>query len=471
MDALRLGERAGDELLRAHARSHAANWQLHLHGCRMQDVAMAEEAVAAAAAAGDREVVLYTMAILALLQSARSEYRTATRTTGDGIEIARDAGDAYTYLWFLYIQAEALVHLGEWGAALVAIDTGVNMATQIGNLDAVSLFGSEVAFLHGRAHDFSGAAALARHALRRESLTAGARQNATFELAFAHLGLGELDEAHALFTAPDLAWPPEVGAMPWSAQLRLREGLSEVWLRRGDLKRARGELCALQTSQPADEPTRAHAPLAQRSRCRRQLGSQTPLRVALAAVEGAMPSSVACRRRRRAPLRVDDAALQLTARARSAAVLARRPHPTGHDLRRSFLGAPAVREVLDRAGQCEGAARVGAGPARMTRRHDCALDVRDSALQRSTSAQPRATSVADTSAHSTTARRARRQMTRSSIGRDRRTRRHRRKPARRRTGPRRRRPMARPHSLKRISTERAERGDTLCTDPDDDERP
>jgi tetratricopeptide (TPR) repeat protein len=119
------------------------------------------------------------------------------------------------------------------------------MAAQIGNLDVVSHFGSQAAFLHNRACDFAGAAAIARNELQRESLTGGARQNALFELAFALLGLGELDEAQALFTAPELVWAPEVGAMPWSAQLRLREGLAQVWLARGDLERARDEAEAL----------------------------------------------------------------------------------------------------------------------------------------------------------------------------------------------------------------------------------
>jgi tetratricopeptide (TPR) repeat protein len=356
IDALKLAERAGDELLRAHAQSHAAYWQLHLHGCRVEDIRLAEEAVTAAAAAGDREVLLYTMAILALLRSARSEYRTATRTAVDGIEIARDAGDAYMYLWLLYVQIEALVRLGEWGAALVAIDSGLQVATQIGNLDVVSLFGSHAAFLHTRAYDFAGAAALARNALRRESLTAGARQNVSFELAFAHLGLGELDEAQALFTAPDLAWSPEVGAMPFSAQLRLREGRAQVCLARGDVERARREANTLQAlATSADEPApRARAAwlLGEIALQEGQLSkAETFLREALAAIEEReMPlvewhiaAAAARLYKRQRRTRMAE-----TARARSAALITRLADslPAGHELRRSFLTARAVREVL-----------------------------------------------------------------------------------------------------------------------------
>jgi tetratricopeptide (TPR) repeat protein len=357
IDALRLSDRAGDALLRAHAQIHAVYWQLHLHGCRVKDIRMADEAATAAAAADDREVLLYSLAIKALLQSARSEYRTATRTTVDGIEIARDAGDAYMYLWLLDVQIDALVHSGEWGAALVGIADGVQMAAQIANLDSVSHFESHAASLRSRAYDFSGAAALARKELSHESLTADTRQNASFELAFAHLGLGELDEAQALFTAPALAWPPEVGAMPWSAKLRLREGLAQAWRARGDLQRAGSEATALQSlAASADEPApRARAAwlLGEIALQAGQLSqAETFLREALATIEGHESPPIEWRvaaclarlyRRQRQTKRAE------TARARSAALITQLVEslPAGHELRRSFLSARAVREVLE----------------------------------------------------------------------------------------------------------------------------
>jgi hypothetical protein len=109
--------------------------------------------------------------------------------------------------------------------------------------------------LHAEAFDFAGAAAIAREELLQERLTDSARQGAMFELAFALLGLGKHDEAFATFTAPQLAAAAEGPAMPWSGQLRLRQGLARVWLARGDLDRARDEAEALQAlAATADEP-------------------------------------------------------------------------------------------------------------------------------------------------------------------------------------------------------------------------
>src|SRR5262249_57566084 len=56
-EAIALSERVADPLLRAHARRHAVYWQVQLRGCRIEDIGIAEEALATAAAAGDRELV------------------------------------------------------------------------------------------------------------------------------------------------------------------------------------------------------------------------------------------------------------------------------------------------------------------------------------------------------------------------------------------------------------------------------
>jgi tetratricopeptide (TPR) repeat protein len=232
----------------------------------------------------------------------------------------------------------------------------VQMATQIGNLDVVSLFGSQAASLHGHAQDFSGAATLARDALRRASLTADTRQNASFELAFAHLGLGELDEAQALFIAPELDWPPDVAAMPFSAQLRLCEGRARVCLARGDLERAHSEANALQTlAASADEPApRARAAwlLGEVALQAGQLShAETLLREALVAIEGCdaplvewrVAAGIARLYKRQRRTRMAEAA-----RARSTALITRLANslPAGHELRRSLLSAREVREVL-----------------------------------------------------------------------------------------------------------------------------
>src|SRR5207244_530051 len=126
---------------------------------------------------------------------------------------------------------------------------------QLGELHFSTILRSEAAWLHAEAFDFPGAAAIAREALLQEALTDAARQSAMFQLAFALLGLGELDDAYGAFTTPYLVRAAAGPAMPWSGKLRLRQGLAQVWLARGDLDRARGEAEALRAlAGTADEP-------------------------------------------------------------------------------------------------------------------------------------------------------------------------------------------------------------------------
>ena len=175
---------------------------------------------------------------------------------------------------------------------------------------------------------------------------------------------------HALFTAPDLAWPAEAGAMPWSAQLRLREGPCGGGSHAATLKRARGEARALQTL--AASAGRARIARTRRmrssvrSRCRRgnsrrprprcRKHSQPSRGASALSSNGASPpasraSTSGARRSAHRPRRLERGAPRSSPGSPT-------PYPAGHDLRRSFLGASAVREVLDRAGRARAGPRV-----------------------------------------------------------------------------------------------------------------
>ena len=358
IEGITLSQRVDDPLLRANAQGHAAYWQLYLHGCRAADVRIAEEAIAVARTAGDRELLAQSAMVLALLQLARSDLRAAAHTAAEGIEIARDAGNAYMCLWSYILRVGALVRLGEWGVALAAIDEGLRLGAQIGHLHFSSLLRSEAAALHTEAFDFAGAAAIARDELLQEGLSDGARRSAQFQLAFALLGLGKLDEASTTFTAPQLATAAEGPAMPWSGQLRLRQGLARVWLARGDLDRARGEAEALQAlAATADEPR----PRAEAARLLAEIALQSGhlsdaeahLRAARAAIQAcelplvewriaATAAHVYDRQRRRADAQA--------ARQQSAAVVNQLADslPPGHKLRPSFLEHASLRKGTKR---------------------------------------------------------------------------------------------------------------------------
>jgi DNA-binding winged helix-turn-helix (wHTH) protein/tetratricopeptide (TPR) repeat protein len=356
IEGIRLSQRVDDPLLRANAQGHAAYWQFRLHGARIADVQKTEETIAVARTAGDRELLAQSAVVLALLRLARSDLRAAAQTAAEGIEVARDAGNAYMCLWLYVMRVGALLRCGEWGVALAAIDEGLRIGAQIGHLHFSSLLRSESAALHSEAFDFAGAAAIARAELLQEGLSDSARRSALFQEAFALLGLGKLDEAYAAFTAPQLVGAAEHPILSWSEQLRLRQGLAQVWLARGDLDRARGEAEALQTlAATADEPR----PRADAARLLAEIALQGGrlsdaeghLRDARAAIEGcevplvewriaAAAARVYDRQRRRADAQA--------ARLQTAALVNKLADslPPGHELRRSFLEHPSLRKIL-----------------------------------------------------------------------------------------------------------------------------
>jgi DNA-binding winged helix-turn-helix (wHTH) protein/tetratricopeptide (TPR) repeat protein len=346
IEGMALSQRVDDPLLRADAQGHALYWQLYLHGARVADVRMADEIVATARSAGDRELLAQSVVVLALLQLARADLRALAQTAAEGIEIARDIGNAYMCLWSYTLRVDALLQLGEWGVALAAIDEGLRIGAQN---HFVSLLRSQAAALHTEAFDFAGAAALAHEELRQEPLTDSARQSALLQLAFALFGLGKLDEAYATFTMPQLARAAEGPAMSWSWQLRLRQGLAQVWLAHGDPEALQALAATADEPRPRAEAARLLAEIALQDG--HLSDAEVHLREARAAIEAReMPlvewriAATAARLHERQRRRADAQA----ARLRSAALVNQLADslPPGHELRRSFVQHASPRERL-----------------------------------------------------------------------------------------------------------------------------
>jgi tetratricopeptide (TPR) repeat protein len=356
-EGLALSARIDDPVVRAKVQGFGAYWQWLVHGRRADDARRVEAALAAARVANDRELVGQSHDWLATFQFAASDFRTAADTAAEGIEIARDVGDVYTYLSCHHRRAQALQQLGEWGSTVTTLAEGLRMATQIGHRSWASILRSEEASLHAEGFDFVTAAAIAREELAQNSLATIARHRATVELGVALLGLGNLEEAYAAFTSPELVRAAELAAIPWFEQVvRMRHGIARVWLARGDLERARHAAESFQALvDAADEPTpRALAAelLAEVSLQEgRASQAEVHLRQAADAIEGrqapglewriaAIAARVLDRQRRTADA---DAA-----RARSAAIVTRLADslPAAHPLRAAFLAHATVRAIL-----------------------------------------------------------------------------------------------------------------------------
>ncbi|HSP96517.1 MAG TPA: AAA family ATPase [Candidatus Dormibacteraeota bacterium] len=355
-EGMALSERVDDPLLRARVQGFAAYFHWLFYGRRVADARRVEAALAVARAAGDRELLSQSHDWLTGLQHAHGDVRTAAQTATAGIEIAREVGDVYTSLSCHLGRARALQQLGDWGTALATISEGLHMAAQIGQRSWASILRSEEASLNAEAFAFDTAAAIAREELAQPSLPSTARHRALVELGGALLGLGQLDEAYAALTMPELVRAAEIAAITFPEQVRLRHGLARVWSARGDLERARREAESLQALvETADEPTPRALVAGLLADISLQEGSvaqaDVHLRQAAEAIEGCeapgLEWRIAAATARAYELQHRGADAE-AARLRSAAIVTRLADslPPTHPLRASFLGHSSVRAVL-----------------------------------------------------------------------------------------------------------------------------
>jgi tetratricopeptide (TPR) repeat protein len=163
------------------------------------------------------------------------------------LHIALELGDSYLYISCQYFKALALLHLGEWGTALSLIRDGTLLAETNGHGTARTVLRMVQARLSAQGFDFAGARELAQETLVR-AREGFPRFITLIALGEAHLGLDELERAADCFE--EVVDRSEAGPfrLDWIFHLPLYRGLSELWLRRGELDRARDyamRLCEL----------------------------------------------------------------------------------------------------------------------------------------------------------------------------------------------------------------------------------
>jgi DNA-binding winged helix-turn-helix (wHTH) protein/tetratricopeptide (TPR) repeat protein len=352
-----------DPLLQAHTRGYAAYWSLLLRGWRRDDARASAEAVREAKRRRDRSVLSRHIGRWSYFQCLQSDYRRGCRGAREGMRLALEVGDAFEYLLCQFFLGWGLLHLGEWGGMARVVEEGTRMAEKNGHRLWATLFRLETAWLNEQAFDFATAAALCERALReaREAQHAHGEMVSLVLLGAAHLGLQEPGRArHYLGEA---GAPDERGRalMDFSWQMPLSALLSDAWLALGDAERARAE--AERVLALAAEPgERTYLALGYRAVARAAAalgdgeGAVRAARAALAAVEGVEAPAAAWRVHLSAAEILGPSAGAAAAqrhRARAAALLRRLAGSleTAPSLRRSFLGAPEVRAVLEpRAG-------------------------------------------------------------------------------------------------------------------------
>jgi DNA-binding winged helix-turn-helix (wHTH) protein len=232
--ALALGDRVEEPALQAHIRGAGAFWRLHWEGWRAEDERLVEQAVEAARASNDAELLSHSVLRLSLFQSTRLDLAASLRTVGEAIDLSREVGEAYDHLGGYSIRCGVLRFMGDCGAALACVEEGCRIAERNGHVPWVGYMSTFNASIHLDLFDFEGAVAIMRPACGR--LPPGPnRFEGLSALGIALVGLERLDEAAAVLAPVDRDEGPGKHGVgrPW----RL-EALSALALARGDAEGA-----------------------------------------------------------------------------------------------------------------------------------------------------------------------------------------------------------------------------------------
>jgi tetratricopeptide (TPR) repeat protein len=240
----RIGElspRLQDELLKAHARGYCGIWNLHLRGWQDEDFMAMVAAVEAARKADDRALLGLHLTELSYHQCMRAEYRAACMATTEGLRLTLEIGDAYHYMTGQYFRSLALLHLGEWGELLRAINEGLVMADKNGHHLTNLCLQIQLAWLHEQAFDFERARELCEPIYQQSHTGLYGFFWCALLLGMAHLGLGSREHASGCFNQIINQLESTRFIMDRIFFLALHHGLSRYWFEQGEISRARHE--------------------------------------------------------------------------------------------------------------------------------------------------------------------------------------------------------------------------------------
>ncbi len=362
--ALRAADLAGrleDDLLRAHARGYAAYWNLLLRGPREEDRDAPLRAIRAARLAGDRHLLGQHVARSSYFLSLRSDYRSGCEAAREGMELSLEVGDGFDYLLCHFFLAWGLLHRGDWGDSLDVLEKGIRLAENNGHQLWATLLRLQEAYLYEQAFQFDAARRLCEQALRRSREADHGHGELLSQVLLGLACLGQERHERARHCLGEIADPDERERvlMDWSWQMPLGLCLGELELAGLDRDRARREaerVCSL--AERSGE--RSYLSLGRRLLARISATEDNHRRArqeiseALAAIEGIeapMAEWQVCA----SAARIEGsnggggesrALIARSARSidRLAASLDRFPV-----VRRTFLSAPAVRAITDRA--------------------------------------------------------------------------------------------------------------------------
>ncbi len=175
-----------------------------------------------------------------------SEYREAYRNAEESLAIALEHSEKNPYLgWdftsYEHIVVKCLFLLGEWGEALRRNQQRAEVAQKNGNRENAAVTEMERAWILIEAMDFAGSQQIIESALPLLAAIPQSHRTCLILAGWAEAGLGNHGRAleHLLTCRKEMDQLPMLA--DWHFRLTLQRALTEAWLSKGDLGKARAE--------------------------------------------------------------------------------------------------------------------------------------------------------------------------------------------------------------------------------------
>jgi hypothetical protein len=248
--ALRLSDNQLEPLVRARIRAACLHRRISVRGWSADDALECTNAMEEIRRRGTPADIAWHMIDCSFVDYYRSDYRAAHRNALASLAALTSGDDANAYLSYAVahwncdtVVPWSLTLLGEWGAASGEIDARLARAERNADCHRSRLLLLSRARLHLYAMDFAAARAVAssllpelpRHAedpLRRLCLVV---------LGAAEAGLGNHDDALEYLLTARREMDERSVISDWYHRLMLQWALTNLWVDRGELERAREE--------------------------------------------------------------------------------------------------------------------------------------------------------------------------------------------------------------------------------------
>lgn len=364
--ALELSAGQTDPLTRARTRASCLVRRIWISGWNAQDAEDCRNALVEIFSTGDPLIYAWHLLDCNFLEWCSSHYREANKNALEHLSLLLEGYEDNPYLscdyWLSqFIQPWSLLFLGEWGDSLRVIKTGIASSIKNGDYFRAQTLVIYQAWVHINALDFTGVLSLCASVLPslEDPARTPWRRMCRALTAAAEVATGNYESALENISAVTEEMTQQAVVHDWYSDMMLRSVITELWLAKGNLRKARVEAEKfLRVTQNTAE--RTWQALAWETNARVAMAESSPHQAqdcianALSAMQG-FEVPLAAWRVHATAARIFDRAGNTEeshkhCESSRAIILKLADSLTGEDesLRQAFLSAPSVSEILAR---------------------------------------------------------------------------------------------------------------------------